>query len=591
MANNGGLSPITPPPNYRKSPMQPGREMISNNYYYSDGPAPTPWYRRPWFFWASLATLLAVLAICAVVLGVVLRRDQVARFDTAAETDAGKSGLATAAVTTSPKASTSTHTSTTPAASSSLSHSSSSSSHSSSSSSHSSSSSSHSSSSLSHSFSSSSHSSSSSSHSSSSAETGGPMPPVNETAKIETLRSILAPLTSHNNKGGPTASAAPSSSSASTWTASTSAARTRSLASTQAVEPTFVPFTPSETSCLASVYVAHGNVELRRRLVVWQDEKSELVVTEWVAGTEKTHSRLRDKLGSSLVDAKHGTSLAAVAGESGVVHLFFLDTKGAVVHLVEAAAGRWRMGDLVTAHGPVIPDEFSPLSAAWHSPGGRRGERLLVLAYETAQQTMRLVATDRPEGEGLWEAFDVTSMPTAVPGQTDLARFSLAGDWPSTPASVGAEEGSERQLLMAIWGEAGVVAWACSVNNWPPPGADLRCRETEETLQDETGRGLGFGPAPRQLGWVRLDGGSGRQEEARYDTSLVHLDADGSIKESHVAAGAARQDGAGIKTEVAFRALSTTDEGVVFATSKEELLIYRLDRGSWTWKLEGSLLS
>ena len=42
---------------------------------------------------------------------------------------------------------------------------------------------------------------------------------------------------------------------------------------------------------------------------------------------------------------------------------------------------------------------------------------------------------------------------------------------------------------------------------------------------------------------------------------------------------------------MALRAMSTTDEAILFAASGEEVYIYRLDKASWQWSLEGSLLS
>lgn len=42
---------------------------------------------------------------------------------------------------------------------------------------------------------------------------------------------------------------------------------------------------------------------------------------------------------------------------------------------------------------------------------------------------------------------------------------------------------------------------------------------------------------------------------------------------------------------MAVRAMSTTDEAILFAAAGEQLYIYRLDKDSWKWSSEGSLLS
>lgn len=204
---------------------------------------------------------------------------------------------------------------------------------------------------------------------------------------------------------------------------------------------------------------------------MWQDNYSDLIVTEWAAGG-KSHYRMADRLAASsfLPQPKHGTPLAAAASDAGVVHVFFVDTQGAMTHMLESAAGSWESGSAATtASGPLVPADFSPLSAAWHR--GTEQTRLLAVAYETPQQELRLAVNDGSEGDGGWQTLDVTSLAHPVPGQTDEASFALAGNW-------------RGRMLLAVQSGDGLGGWECAV------GSEPRCSKANDTLQGEhTGGG------------------------------------------------------------------------------------------------------
>ena len=94
------------------------------------------------------------------------------------------------------------------------------------------------------------------------------------------------------------------------------------------------------------------------------------------------------------------------------------------------------------------------------------------------------------------------------------------------------------------------------------------------------------------MAWIRLKESSDKDSTGiGYDYSLLCLDAHGIVRENHIAAGEARTAGPGLDTNAAVRAVSTTDEAILFAALGDEVSIYRLDKDSWKWTSEGSLLS
>lgn len=81
-------------------------------------------------------------------------------------------------------------------------------------------------------------------------------------------------------------------------------------------------------------------------------------------------------------------------------------------------------------------------------------------------------------------------------------------------------------------------------------------------------------------------------QDGDYDFVLLSLEAEGRfVDENRVKAGErGRKAGRGLETEMAVRAISTTDEGVLFAAAGDDAFIYRLDTKDWTWRAQGSLM-
>ncbi|PHH80464.1 hypothetical protein CDD80_1474 [Ophiocordyceps camponoti-rufipedis] len=302
------------------------------------------------------------------------------------------------------------------------------------------------------------------------------------------------------------------------------------------------------------------------------DDKGDLIVTEWSADN-RSHYRIRDQLRSRIPDAKLGSPLAMAASPSGVVHLFFLDTQDALSHVFRSATGVWETRTLSKRNGPVIASGPSPLSTAWHRTGD--GTEVLAIAYANSQE-LRLAMTDGPTAETSWLVSNVASLPGPVPGQLQEPCFAVAGDWRN---AMGA-----RTMLMAVLMDDGLFAYECPIETWPP-GSKTPCRRLNDTFRDDKGRDVSFAPPPKQLGWIRLDS----HHSAGYDFSLVGLGEDGFISENRIGADEARKAGRGLETRMAVRAISATDEAVLFAAAGDDIYMYRLDVDSGSWRAEGSL--
>lgn len=154
---------------------------------------------------------------------------------------------------------------------------------------------------------------------------------------------------------------------------------------------------------------------------------------------------------------------------SGVIHVFFLDTQGALSHAFEETNGEWKRGMLGKNNGPIIASTSSPLSAMWHR--GSVGRELLGVAYANSQK-LRLAMTDRADEDSTWQVVEAVSLPDPVPGMTETPLFSVAGDW-GKPSS---------KMLMAVLVEDGLFAWQCSLDHWPPSKARAPCNQLNDTF-------------------------------------------------------------------------------------------------------------
>ncbi|PHH77518.1 hypothetical protein CDD82_3473 [Ophiocordyceps australis] len=370
-------------------------------------------------------------------------------------------------------------------------------------------------------------------------------------------------------------SPSPSTLSESAWTSSTST-------SSVAAETSSAVFKLSGKSQLASGYANRQGVELYRRIVVWQDSESNLIATEWssTGGATSTY-RIADKLASSMADAKHGTPLAMAIGDSGV-HVFFVDTQDWIVHLSESAPGNWTFTRVLQGPKNIVAAKYSTLSAGFHR--GPDDVEILCIAFESPQQKLQLAMTDEPDESSRWHIVDVTPLPRSVPGQADTSCFSLAVNWPSG-------QDDKNALMMAVLGRDGLAAWRCLTDQWPPQTGARPCEEMKKAFQDNKGQKFKSSPPPQQLAWIRHDGKVyKRAVDGSSELSLVSLDGSGHITDDRIKPDLARDSGPRLKTSDPFLAISTTDEGLLFATSTDKISVYRLDEDEQKWQLVESLM-
>ncbi|KAJ6441056.1 LOW QUALITY PROTEIN: rap-phr extracellular signaling domain-containing protein [Purpureocillium lavendulum] len=311
----------------------------------------------------------------------------------------------------------------------------------------------------------------------------------------------------------------------------------------------------SNKSNVASVFVGNKETEsgLHRRLVLWQDDHSDIVVSEW-ASNGKSQYLLVDKLRSSaLPQPKHGTPLAAATSDKGIVHIIYLDTQDTLTHAFETTAGKWTAGSLGTSSDPITASTASLLSATWHK--SEQGVAFLAVAYVSADGKVSLALASEPEGTPKWATFDAAPLAHSVAGQTEPVCLAVTGDWQ------GSSGASSPAMFVVVQGDKGLSGWECTTDRWPPPKAKMQCTQVNATLQDN---------------------------EASY--ILLALSAEGNIEESRISPAVSRKTGRGIHTNVAFRAMGTTDEGFVFAASMDNVYVYSLNQESGEWTYRGTLL-
>lgn len=252
----------------------------------------------------------------------------------------------------------------------------------------------------------------------------------------------------------------------------------RPSSSVTKAQPTATPFTLSERSQLASIYVKVGNQDLDRRLLVRQEDTDDLLVTEW-SGGGVAHYRLKDKLGPLMVTAKGGTPLALQADNTGTVHLFYLGTTNILLHVFETGAGKWKEDELQSDHGRIRTSKYSTLSTAWHQ--GRQSPGLLVVAYDNPSDIMQLAMSDSPTESSPWYLADVTSVSVdSVPGQSNIPSYSLGGDWYDRDSK---DKDGFQNLLIVIVNGREIVPWECSVDYWPPPDVEVKCHEAKDSFK------------------------------------------------------------------------------------------------------------
>ncbi|KAG6020412.1 hypothetical protein E4U41_002842 [Claviceps citrina] len=354
----------------------------------------------------------------------------------------------------------------------------------------------------------------------------------------------------------------------------TAASPTRT--STSQVGTTATPFTMLEKSQLASAYVKAKDASLNRRLLIRQEDTNDLLVTEWTKG-QVAHYRIGDKLSSLLTEAKPGTPLALQADSSGSLHLFYLSRSNVLSHVYQTTAGKWQTGEVTNEDGPIRTSTYSSLSAAWHN--GLDGAGLLVVAYDNDVQKLQLVMTSSPTERALWYTSEVTSVAVdSTPGQSNVARYSLAGDWFSD---------EDQRLLIAISEGSEVHAWECSIA-WPPPHAQVQCKQNDAHFRDGRDKGLILVPGPTQFAWINLSAERRGASSPNYDFTLLSLDGSGTVRENLVGTSLKRGKGQGFTAEMSLKAISTTSESMVFASSGKDVFVYGKFGTRWQPDVETS---
>lgn len=253
-------------------------------------------------------------------------------------------------------------------------------------------------------------------------------------------------------------------------------------------EATATPFTMLATSQLASAFVKTNDAAQTRRVLIRQEDNLDLLVTEWTHG-QMTHYRLRDRLDAKPVVAKPETPLALQVDDTGTIHLFYVSGTNLLSYLYQPSPGQWKAGEISSDHGAIRTSAHTSLSTAWHN--GYRASRLLVVAFDNPSQQLQLAIAGSPSEPGAWYIVDVTSVSrTSVPGQSNIPCYSLAGDLYSQDA-VAPEASTQdigrgnQHMLLAVADGAELHAWECSVDFWPPPDVQARCRQADDRFRSK----------------------------------------------------------------------------------------------------------
>lgn len=100
---------------------------------------------------------------------------------------------------------------------------------------------------------------------------------------------------------------------------------------------------------------------------------------------------------------------------------------------------------------------------------------------------------------------------------------------------------------------------------------------------DGKGDGLILIPPATQFAWIRESSPSGGLDKSNsnYDFSLLCLNSDGSVSGTEVGAGITRRNGASLKGEMTMKAISATDEGMLFASTGKDVYVYRKQGLKW----------
>ncbi|KAH6605825.1 hypothetical protein Trco_004978 [Trichoderma cornu-damae] len=352
-------------------------------------------------------------------------------------------------------------------------------------------------------------------------------------------------------------------------------------ASTASFSPRPSPILPS--SNLASVFVDGGTGKDGWGILIWQDGAGSLSFVH--GGSElKGQGRIEDVL-EDAPKAKDGTPMAAVADDTSVAHLFYLDESDAISHVFTKSGGGWKRGGLSRGRKRTAAHSKSMLSAAFHQ--GEHDTRVVVLSYQSPDGNLRLTMSEDPKNDDEWYTVDFNSF-AGRRGIGDWGGIghAIAGDWQNKRQD---PDGSFSGLLMAVEEGEEITPWECSVDFHASSKKQAECHVLGKTFSDSSGRGISISSRANQFAWVRTGHGKSKApaETLPYEFAFLCVDSEGIIRENRVGIDVARISGPGINVDMSFDSFAANSNKTVYAKSGNNVVAFRLDADGWQWKVDG----
>ncbi|CAH0026219.1 unnamed protein product [Clonostachys rhizophaga] len=301
-----------------------------------------------------------------------------------------------------------------------------------------------------------------------------------------------------------TTSVSSSSETSSKTTSSTSTSSSSTQTSSSSPSPSLLPHSLSNTSNLAAVDVKIGPSNLHRRLIVWQDEDTNIIARDSANGKSKVY-RVNDKLAEKGVKARPGTHLAAAADDSGAIHVFYIASDGdeggdeatSVSHLVQREAGEWESrGQRVNVTGD------SSLSATWHQSGN--GTQAVVLGFQSPKNKicMLILGDGNEDPESDEEIVDVTQLLNLDTDGWSAIGLSIASGVPLGNANNRNKIGVVGVYVLMEGENEALVAECLIGNSSKSSNAQSECRWLEGVFTNADGEPVEISSHPTQLAWT-----------------------------------------------------------------------------------------
>ncbi|KAL6897208.1 hypothetical protein GGI43DRAFT_428894 [Trichoderma evansii] len=338
------------------------------------------------------------------------------------------------------------------------------------------------------------------------------------------------------------------------------------------------------SSNLASVFVDGENSEDSLEILIWQDETGSL---SYLDGESNLKSRRRiDDLLKDAPQAKNGTPMAAVADDTTIAHLFYLDENNTVSHVFMEPRGSWSRGGMSSSSksGPAA-HEMSMLSAAFHR--GEHTTNVVVLSYQDPDGNLRLAISEDPKNDDDWYSVDFGPFTGRRKiGDRGGIGHAIAGDWQNKRQD---SDGSFSGLLIAIEESEEISPWECSLDFHASSKKEVECHFLDKTFLDSNGQGISISSRLSQLAWVRTGHGESKDpaQTLPYEFALLYMSSGGSIKENRVGIDIPRIAGPGFDVDMNFDSFATNDNKTVYAKSGSDVVVFRLDADGWQWKVDG----